>query len=91
MSKFYRVILCGQKNGLLTDPEVKHKVTFHQPDPNATGENLLCNPFVEISPFELKKAVDLNQTFVIVYDDLQETISNSPLVSRIFSQGRHRN
>ena len=89
--RFERIIICGSGNQLLFDQETKSKTTHFEPPANASGDELLYNPFEELSIYELKKISEKNKSVLIIYDDMQEILYSSSLISRIYSQGRHRN
>lgn len=83
--RFYKIILCGNKNDLLTLPETRAKTEMYQSD--SQGEEIF-NPFQHMDPYDMKKN-DTGRQLLLVYDDLMETVYKSPIISQIFSKGRH--
>ena len=81
---FHKIILCGQGNKLLDFKETSKKTKLHRPK---SSSDEIFNPFNEFKIHELKK---YKRQVLLIYDDLQEVIFNSPIISKIFSQGRHR-
>ena len=56
-----------------------------------TGSSEIFNPFTKFSQTELQKLKKSKQQTLIIYDDLQELVANSSVVSELFSKGRHFN
>lgn len=79
--KFKKIILCGAKSPLLTHPETRSKTIFYEDD-----ERPIYDPWA--SPDDLPS--DSRQTLLIL-DDMMEYAFSSPIVSRLFSRGRHIN
>ena len=82
--KFYRIIICGNKNKLLEFNETREKTSLFSSD-----TDIIYNPFLEIGQYEVKKYP--NQQFLIIIDDLMDSVFKSTIVSDIFSKGRHIN
>ena len=82
--KFYRIILCGNKNNLLEFKETREKTSLFSSD-----NDIIYNPFLDIGEYEVKKFP--NQQFLIIIDDLMDTVYKSSVVCDIFSKGRHIN
>ena len=82
IDKFYRIVICGNRNRLLDFPETSHKTSLHK-----SVSDPIFNPFTELNSYEIKK--NKNKQFLLILDDLMEVIYQSPIVSKIFSAGRH--
>merc|ERR1712121_342930 len=82
IDKFYKIIICGNRNRLLEFPETICKTSLHKSDSDP-----IFNPFTELDRYEVKK--NKNKQFLLILDDLMEVIYQSPIVSKIFSAGRH--
>ena len=80
--KFYRIVLCGNKNRLIEFKETREKTHLFSSD----GDNIY-NPFFDIDRYETIKFP--NQQLLIVVDDLMQEVYKSEVVSQIFSKGRH--
>ena len=80
--KFYKIVICGNRNRLLSFPETACKTSLHKSD-----DNPIFNPFTELDSYEVK--LNKNKQFLLVLDDLMEIIYQSSVVSKIFSAGRH--
>ena len=66
------------------DNEIKNKLYY-------TGSSEIFNPFTKFSQTELQKRKKSKLQTLIIYDDLQELVANSSVVSELFSKGRHFN
>ena len=85
--RFYKIVLCGNKNRLLDFSETKHMTEYYGGDNDDCG---IYNPFREMDTYDLKKnRSDNNKTLLVIYDDLMETVYKSPTISKLFSKGRH--
>ena len=82
IDKFYRIVICGNRNRLLDFPETSHKTSLHK-----SVSDPIFNPFTELNSYEVKK--NKNKQFLLILDDLMELIYQSSIVSKIFSAGRH--
>ena len=82
IDKFYKIVICGNRNRLLEFPETICKTSLHKSDSDP-----IFNPFTELDRYEVKK--NKNKQFLLILDDLMEVIYQSPIVSKIFSAGRH--
>ena len=80
--KFYRIMICGTKNHLLYFPETKSKSEFFCSD-----KQIIYNPFLEVDQFDVKN--NLGKQFLIIYDDLMNDVHRSPIISDLFTKGRH--
>ena len=86
IDKFHSIVLCGGYNELLLngDKEIKDKIYY-------AGSAEIFNPFTKFSQTELQKRKKSNQQTLLIYDDLQEMVANSTVISELFSKGRHFN
>ena len=86
IDQFHSIILCGGYNELLLngDVEIKDKIYY-------TGSTEIFNPFTKFSQTELEKRKKSKQQTLLIYDDLQELVANSTVISELFSKGRHFN
>ena len=89
IDQFQSIVLCGGYNiaELLQvdgDNEIKNKLYY-------TGSSEIFNPFTKFSQTELQKRKKSKLQTLIIYDDLQELVANSSVVSELFSKGRHFN
>ena len=85
--RFYKIILCGSKNKLLDIPETKNITEYYQGNDEDCG---VYNPFRKMGAYDLEKNYSENKkNLCIVLDDLMETVYKSPIVSSLFSKGRH--
>ena len=82
--KFHKIILSGAKNELLSYPETKNKTVFH---PDTGDEESIFNPFPLLD--ELQEGNIHNKQILCIYDDLLEYVFKSPIISKLFSKGRH--
>ena len=82
--KIHKIILSGVKNELLSYPETKNKTVFH---PDTGDEESIFNPFPVIE--ELQEGNSHNKQILCIYDDLLEHVFKSPIISKLFSKGRH--
>ena len=80
--KFYKIVICGNRNKLLDFPETACKTSLYKSD----GEPIY-NPFAELNTYEIK--LNKKKQFLLILDDLMEFVYQSPIVSKIFSAGRH--
>ena len=80
--KFYKIVICGNRNRLLDFPETACKTSLHKSDGDP-----IYNPFTEINSYELK--LNKKKQFLLILDDLMEVVYQSAIVSKIFSAGRH--
>ena len=80
---FHKIILCGQGNELLKWKGTAHKTSLHRAQSSADE---IFDPFAEIDLHQLKKK---RGQILLIYDDMQESVYKSPVISRIFSRGRH--
>lgn len=80
--KFYKIVICGNRNKLLDFPETACKTSLYKSD----GEPIY-NPFTELNSYEVK--LNKKRQFLLILDDLMEIVYQSPIVSKIFSAGRH--
>ena len=87
--KFHKIIISGSKNKLLTFPETKLKTTFFQGHSSGSDEEDIFNPFLNYD--EINHGNKESLQILLIYDDLMETILKSPIISKLFSQGRHFN
>lgn len=79
---FSKIIISGAAHSeLLEFEETKSKTSIYK------GSDLIFNPFTEIEqdPFESHD----NKQILLLYDDLMNEISNSEIISNVFSRGRH--
>ena len=81
---FHKIILCGQGNELLKLKQTAHKTTLYRPQ-SSTDE--IFDPFAEIELHQVKNKK--KGQILLIYDDMQESVFKSPIISRIFSKGRH--
>ena len=77
--KFKKIIICGAKNGLLTDEATKHKTIFYDNE-----ESPIYDPFQDNDGAN-------NEPKLLILDNLMSEIYSSQLVSKSFSKGRHLN
>ena len=80
--KFSKIIISGATHSeLLEFEETKSKSSIYK------GSDLIFNPFTELEqdPFENQDGKQI----LLIYDDLMNQISNSEIISDIFSRGRH--
>ena len=82
IDKFYKIVICGNRNRLLDFPESACKTTLYKSDSEP-----IYNPFTELDSYEVK--LNKKKQFLLVLDDLMEVVYQSPIVSKIFSAGRH--
>ena len=68
--RFYRIIICGNKNRILEFPETKDKSEFFSSD-----RDIIFNPFLEIDKYETKKYPNLQ--CLVLYDDMMDVIYKS--------------
>ena len=87
VDRFYRIVICGNRNRLLDFPQTKN-ITELYGGRGAEGDGIF-DPFTEIEPYVLKKKKDENKQMLVIYDDMMEAVYKSPVVSKIFSKGRH--
>ena len=80
---FNKIILCGQGNELLKLKQTAHKTHLYRPQSSADE---IFDPFTEIDIHQIKKN---KGQILLIYDDMQESVFKSPIISRIFSRGRH--
>merc|ERR1711895_60889 len=80
--KFYKIVICGNRNRLLDFPETACKTLLHKSDGDP-----IYNPFTEINSYELK--LNKKKQFLLILDDFMEVVYQSTIVSKIFSAGRH--
>merc|ERR1712215_157489 len=80
--KFYKIVICGNRNKLLDFPETACKTSLYKPDGDP-----IYNPFTELNAYEVK--LNKKRQFLLILDDLMEIVYQSPIVSKIFSAGRH--
>ena len=82
IDKFYKIVICGNRNRLLDFPETTCKTSLYKSDSDP-----IYNPFTKLDAYELK--LNKKKQFLLIIDDLMEVIYQSPIVSKIFSAGRH--
>lgn len=78
--KFKKIIICGAKNGLLTDEATKHKSVFYENEDSPIYD-----------PFQDSEGLSANDPKLLILDDLMSEVYSSQLASKIFSKGRHLN
>ena len=76
------------RNKLLEFPETRSISELYMGNKDDEG---IYNPFTEMDPYILEKKKGENKQLLIILDDLQEVVYRSPVVSQIFSKGRHVN
>ena len=84
--KFYKIVLCGNRNDLLTAAETSNKTEMYIAD--SQGEEIY-NPFKDLDSYDVKKFGP--KQLLIVFDDIQEYAYKSEVLSQLFSKGRHYN
>ena len=82
IEKFYKIVICGNRNRLLDFPETASITSHYKSDSDP-----IFNPFTEVDSYQVK--LNKGKQFLIILDDLMEHIYQSPIVSKIFSAGRH--
>ena len=82
IDKFYKIVICGNRNRLLDFPETASKSTLYKSDSEP-----IYNPFTEVDSYEVK--LNKKKQFLLILDDLMEVVYQSSIVSKIFSAGRH--
>lgn len=84
--RFYKIVICGNRNKLLEFPETRDICEYYTGD----GGDGIFDPFKEMDVYDLKKRKEQdNKQLLLLLDDLMEVVYKSPVVSRIFSKGRH--
>ena len=84
--RFYKIVICGNRNRLLEFEETKHKTQLYHGNNYDEG---IYDPLTEIDSYELNKKKKENLQLLIIYDDLMESLYRSPVVSKLYSKGRH--
>ena len=82
IDKFYKIVICGNRNRLLDFPETACITTHYKSDSDP-----IFNPFTEIDTYQAK--LEKNKQFLLIIDDLMEFVFQSTVVSKNFSAGRH--
>ena len=77
--KFKKIIICGAKNGLLTDEATKHKTIFYDNE-----ESPIYDPFQDSDDAN-------NELKFLILDNFMSELYSSQLASNFFSKGRHLN
>ena len=88
--RFYKIVLCGNRNRLLDYAETRRKTTVFTGSGGGYGgssADQIWDPFSEITEYSIKKYP--GRQCLIILDDLMEIIFSSSIVSQIFSRGRH--
>ena len=80
--KFYKIVICGNRNRLLEFSETACKTIHYKSDSDP-----IFNPFTEVDSYQVK--LNKGKQLLIILDDLMEHIYQSSIVSKIFSAGRH--
>ena len=85
--RFYKIILCGNRNRLLEFPETKSITEYYAGDAEDCG---VFDPFRKMDTYDLEKNWSENKKNVcIIMDDMMEIVYKSQTVSKLFSKGRH--
>ena len=82
VDKFYKIVICGNRNRLLDFPETACITSHYKSDSEP-----IFNPFTEIDSYQVK--LNKGNQFLLIIDDLMEIVYQSAVVSKIFSAGRH--
>ena len=63
IDKFYKIVICGNRNRLLDFPETACKTTLYKSDSEP-----IYNPFIKLDSYELK--LNKKKQFLLILDDL---------------------